>query len=102
VQAFTEPLGDPWTIMLRRHAARVMTLDEYVAERRMTQQQRDAIAEAVRLKKNTLIGGVLNSGKTTALNALDAESARLWPAARTAYVQDRRDHAVRAGRPPAL
>jgi Flp pilus assembly CpaF family ATPase len=91
VQAFCEPLGDPWTIMLRRHAARIMTLDEYVAEERMTQLQRDAIGEAIRCKRNILVGGAFNSGKTTLINALLAESARLWPNERLAVVQDRRE-----------
>ncbi len=91
VQAFCEPLGDPWTIMLRKHVARVFTLEEYVEQGRMTPAQRSAIAEAIGRKANILVGGAFNSGKTTLVNALLAELERRWPNARLAVVQDRRE-----------
>ena len=48
----------------------------------MTKRQRDAIAEAVRQRKTILVGRVLNSGKTSCINVLLAESARFEPSYR--------------------
>jgi Flp pilus assembly CpaF family ATPase len=91
VQAYSAPAGEAWEIMLRRHAARIFTLDDYVEQGRMTPTQRNAIAAAIAAKANLLIGGAFNTGKTTILNACLAEAARVYPGDRLAVVQDRRE-----------
>ena len=90
VQAFCPP-ADDWTLMLRAHAARVFTLDEYVANGWMTRPQRDAVGAAVLRGDNIGVVGRPGSGKTTFLNALLHEAAGVRPMARLAGIQDRKE-----------
>ncbi|RUZ52787.1 P-type conjugative transfer ATPase TrbB [Mesorhizobium sp. M7A.F.Ca.CA.004.05.2.1] len=60
---------------IRKPAAKVYTLADYVAERIMLPLQADALKKAVRERRNMLIAGGTSSGKTTLANALLAEVA---------------------------
>ena len=62
---------------IRKPAARVYTLADYVAEGIMLPIQADALARAVRARRNILVAGGTSSGKTTLANALLAEVAGL-------------------------
>lgn len=90
VQAFCPP-ADDWTLMLRSHAVRVFTLDEYVTQGWMTVPRYEAVSAAVMRGDNIGVVGRLGSGKTTFLNALLAEGAKARPLARLAIIQDRRE-----------
>lgn len=60
---------------IRKPAAKVYTLDDYIAERIMGPLQAAALKTAVRDRRNVLIAGGTSSGKTTLANALLAEIA---------------------------
>lgn len=61
---------------IRKPAARIYSLDDYVAERIMLPQQADMLRAAVADRKNILIVGGTSSGKTTLANALLAELSK--------------------------
>ena len=60
---------------IRKGAAKIFTLGDYVASETMTKAQADALSYAVNAKLNILIVGGTSSGKTTLANALLAEIA---------------------------
>ena len=62
---------------IRKPAARVYRLADYVAEHIMMPIQADALRKAVRDRRNILVAGGTSSGKTTLANALLAEMAGL-------------------------
>jgi Flp pilus assembly CpaF family ATPase len=103
VQAFCPPISD-WSLMLRKHAARVITLDEYEGDDKQplaptaeATQPLDhgkgtaALRAAIARHDNILIAGRPNAGKTTMLNACLRESARMQPDARLVVIQDRKE-----------
>jgi type IV secretion system protein VirB11 len=61
---------------IRKPAARVYTLADYVADQIMMPIQADGLKKAVRDRRNILIAGGTSSGKTTLANALLAEVAQ--------------------------
>jgi len=61
---------------IRKPAARVYTLEDYVADGVMGPLEADALRSAVRERRNILIAGGTSSGKTTLANALLAEIAQ--------------------------
>lgn len=60
---------------IRKPAAKVFTLADYVRGQIMVSIQADALRQAVRERKNILVAGGTSSGKTTLANALLAEIA---------------------------
>jgi len=60
---------------IRKGAAKIFTLADYVTADTMTNAQADALSYAVNAKLNILIVGGTSSGKTTLANALLAEIA---------------------------
>lgn len=71
------PVATAPCFAIRKPAARVYTLDDYIADRIMAPIQADALRKAVRDRRNLLIAGGTSSGKTTLANALLAEIAGL-------------------------
>lgn len=62
---------------IRKPAAKVYTLEDYVRDRILAPIQAEALKRAVVERRNLLIAGGTSSGKTTLANALLAEMARL-------------------------
>lgn len=60
---------------IRKPAAAVFTLDDYVANGIMAADQADALRMAVAARRNILVAGGTSTGKTTLTNALLAEIA---------------------------
>lgn len=73
---------------IRKPAVAVFTLESYVALGIMTQEQCDAIKEAVRNHKNILVVGGTGSGKTTLINAIIQEIVNNDPDERVFIIED--------------
>jgi len=71
------PVSSAPCFAIRKPAAKVYTLDDYIVDRIVTPLQAGALRQAVRDRRNLLIAGGTSSGKTTLANALLAEVAKL-------------------------
>ena len=69
------PVSPAPCFAIRKPAAKVFTLTDYVRGEIMVPIQADALRQAVRERKNILAAGGTSSGKTTLANALLAEIA---------------------------
>ncbi|MDE2111776.1 MAG: P-type conjugative transfer ATPase TrbB [Alphaproteobacteria bacterium] len=67
------PVSTAPCFSIRKPAAKIYTLDDYVGDRILEAQQGDALRKAVFDRKNILIAGGTSSGKTTLANALLVE-----------------------------
>lgn len=73
---------------IRRHAALVWSLDDYVRDAILTAAQADILRGAIVNRDNILVAGGTGSGKTTLTNALINEVAILTPAHRLVIIED--------------
>lgn len=64
------------TFCIRKHAAGVFTLDDYVRDGILADEQAEFLRQAVAERLNILVAGGTSSGKTTLTNALLAEIGR--------------------------
>lgn len=64
------PIVDNPSFTIRKKALLVFTLDDYVKNGTMTQNQKDIIVKGVLDRKNMLVIGGTSSGKTTLTNAI--------------------------------
>ncbi len=71
------PVSQAPCFSIRKPAARVYTLDDYVADGIMTPAFQQVLRGAVLARRNILVAGGTSSGKTTLANALLAEMASL-------------------------
>ena len=69
------PVSPAPCFAIRKPAAKIFTLADYVRGQIMVPIQADALRQAVRERKNILVAGGTSSGKTTLANALLAEIA---------------------------
>lgn len=77
-QGFLSPdIVENSAFCLRKHAKVVFTLEDYVNNKTMTKKQQEVILKAIKEKKNIIVAGGTGSGKTTLVNALLAEVAKL-------------------------
>lgn len=74
---------------IRKPAAKIFIIDDYVSERILTPIQAEILRKAVRDRRNLLIAGGTSSGKTTMANALLAEIAGLEE--RVVLIEDTRE-----------
>ena len=88
IEAFIEPTVSSPTFCLRKPTLLSLSLDDYLNEERLSRRHRDVLAKAIEERTNILIGGGTGTGKTTFLNALIAEIARLRPDDRLYIVED--------------
>ena len=69
------PVSPAPCFAIRKQAAKIFTLTDYVRGQIMVPIQADALRQAVRERKNILVAGGTSSGETTLANALLAEIA---------------------------
>jgi type IV secretion system protein TrbB len=74
---------------IRKPAAKVFVLEDYISERILTPIQAEILRKSVRERRNLLIAGGTSSGKTTLANALLAEIAGLKE--RVVLIEDTRE-----------
>jgi len=91
LQGMVPPLAEAPVFVLRKPAARVWSLDEYVRQGILTAAQRAALARAVEGRENLLIAGGTRSGKTTFANAVLLEIATRCPRDRVVVLEDTRE-----------
>ena len=83
------PVSPAPCFAIRKPAAKVFLLDDYVSELILTPIQAEILRKAVRDRRNLLIAGGTSSGKTTLANALLAEIAGLEE--RVVLIEDTRE-----------
>lgn len=76
------------TFAIRKKPLVIFKLEEYVRDGIMTQEQCDAIKQAVRNHKNILVIGGTGSGKTTLVNAIINHMVELDPTERPIIIED--------------
>ena len=76
-EGIVPPVAPRATATIRKHSSQVRTLDDYVAEQRLSAFHADALREAVRERLNIIVTGGTASGKTTFVNALLQEKVKL-------------------------
>ncbi len=74
---------------IRKPAAQVFTLEDYVAARVMSEREAGVLRQAVAGRRNILIAGGTSTGKTTLVNALLAEVAKTGD--RVVLIEDTRE-----------
>jgi P-type conjugative transfer ATPase TrbB len=88
LQGFVPPLAAAPAFNLRKPPAVIYTLDEYVSGGILDAGHREALGEAVRGRRNVLVGGGTASGKTTLVNALLHEIATACARDRIVVLED--------------
>lgn len=73
---------------IRKKALMIFTLDDYVEQGIMTDEQREQIHQSVKNKHNILVVGGTGSGKTTLTNAIIAEMVDVTPNDRLVIMED--------------
>jgi type IV secretion system protein VirB11 len=73
---------------IRKKATRIFTLEEYVKQGRMRQEDCDVIRDGIAARKNFLVVGATGSGKTTLTNAILQEINAINPSHRIISMED--------------
>ena len=95
-EALIPPLVERASFALRKKAALVFALVDYVAKGIMTQAQCQAIEDAVADRRNILVSGGTGTGKTTLANAILDGVARVSRDHRIVVIEDTRELQVKA------
>jgi type IV secretion system protein TrbB len=88
VQGFIPPLAAAPSFNIRKPPSIVHTLDDYVAAGILAPRHRQALADAIRARRNILVAGGTASGKTTLVNALLLDVATAFPQDRIVILED--------------
>ena len=69
-EGFLPPVVSAPSMVIRKHALRVFTLEDYVHDGILTPRHRDVLRKALQARETLLISGGTTTGKTTLLNTL--------------------------------
>lgn len=75
-------------ISIRKPAEKIYSLDDYVKNGQMTEEQKEVIVESIRERKNIIVSGSTGSGKTTLTNAIIQKMEEFTPQANFYIVED--------------
>lgn len=82
----------PWVkspeITFRRPPVKIFSLEEYLADKRITEDQYETVVRSIENKENILIGGGTGSGKTTFTNACIKKMTEFTPYDRILIIED--------------
>lgn len=87
-QGMIPPTVDAPVFCIRKPSANVIMLEEYLQRGVITQDDFEKISRLIKNKKNIIIAGGTQSGKTTLANALLAEIALQFPNDRVITIED--------------
>lgn len=73
---------------IRFHAAKIFSMDDYVESGTLDADQAACLLRAIETRRNIVVAGGTGSGKTTFLNMLIGEAARLDPMERPVIIED--------------
>ncbi|HVR10528.1 MAG TPA: P-type conjugative transfer ATPase TrbB [Thermoanaerobaculia bacterium] len=88
LQGFVPPLAAAPSFNLRKPPTVVYTLDDYAHAGILSPRHREALADAVRRRRNILVAGGTASGKTTLVNAVLHEITTTFPRDRIVVLED--------------
>jgi P-type conjugative transfer ATPase TrbB len=88
LQGFIPPLAAAPSFNIRKPPATVFSLDDYVLAGILSPRHREALAAAVRERRNVLVAGGTASGKTTLVNAVLLEITTTYPRDRIVVLED--------------
>ena len=87
-EGITAPVVPFPSFTIRKKATAIFTLNDYVIRGIMTEEQRDVLLDAIRLRNNILVVGGTGTGKTTLTNALIDAMTELTPDHRILILED--------------
>ena len=76
------------SISIRKPATKIYTLEDYVKNGQMTQEQKEVIEDAIRAEKNIVVAGATGCGKTTLTNAIIKKMEEFTPCSNFYIVED--------------
>lgn len=73
---------------IRRPPEIIYSLEDYLEKKQISKEQYEQVCNAIKLRKNIIVGGATGSGKTTFLNAVLKKMAEYTPDERFLIIED--------------
>ena len=90
-EALLPPVVEAPTFSIRKRAIRKHTIADYVAAGSLTDEQAEALLDAIKNRKNILVVGGTGSGKTTLTNAFINAVVQISPEHRLVIIEDTKE-----------
>ena len=95
-QGFIPPIVHNASFVMRKKAHAIFTLEDYVKQGGITEDQFDQIVKAVSTRKNILVVGGTGTGKTTLMNAIIDKISSVHPGNRILTIEDTEELQVKS------